>query len=62
MLRITQNGFRPDVNSQHSPLGIIVITATPNQQPLDLRYLASRFDISKVDLIPVERFEHETSQ
>lgn len=36
-----------------------LMTETPAQQPLDLRYLASRFDISKVDLILVEGFKHE---
>ncbi len=35
------------------------MTETPAQQPLDLRYLASRLDISKVDLILVEGFKHQ---
>jgi len=36
-----------------------LMTETPEQQPLDLMYLASRFDSSKVDLILVEGFKHE---
>ncbi|MHA7849202.1 molybdopterin-guanine dinucleotide biosynthesis protein MobB [Serratia sp. D1N4] len=37
----------------------VLMTETPEQQPLDLMYLASRFDSSKVDLILVEGFKHE---
>jgi molybdopterin-guanine dinucleotide biosynthesis protein B len=36
-----------------------LMTETPDEQPLDLHYLASRFDRSKVDLILVEGFKHE---
>ncbi|WP_431224435.1 molybdopterin-guanine dinucleotide biosynthesis protein MobB [Serratia sp. L9] len=36
-----------------------LMTETPEQQPLDLQYLASRFDHDKVDLILVEGFKHE---
>lgn len=36
-----------------------LMTETPEQQPLDLQYLASRFDRSKVDMILVEGFKHE---
>ncbi|MGP3147087.1 molybdopterin-guanine dinucleotide biosynthesis protein MobB, partial [Serratia bockelmannii] len=36
-----------------------LMTETPEQQPLDLRYLAERFDADKVDLILVEGFKHE---
>ncbi|KFK92988.1 MULTISPECIES: molybdopterin-guanine dinucleotide biosynthesis protein MobB [unclassified Serratia (in: enterobacteria)] len=36
-----------------------LMAETPEQQPLDLMYLASRFDSSKVDLILVEGFKHE---
>ncbi|MFZ1871327.1 MAG: molybdopterin-guanine dinucleotide biosynthesis protein MobB [Chania sp.] len=36
-----------------------LMTETPEQQPPDLMYLASRFDSSKVDLILVEGFKHE---
>lgn len=36
-----------------------LMTETPKQQPLDLQYLASRFDRSKVDMILVEGFKHE---
>lgn len=36
-----------------------LMTETPEQQPLDLAYLASRFDSSKIDLILVEGFKHE---
>ncbi|CAI2000483.1 Molybdopterin-guanine dinucleotide biosynthesis protein B [Serratia proteamaculans] len=36
-----------------------LMTETPEQQPLDLQYLASRFDRSKVDVILVEGFKHE---
>ncbi|CAI0790194.1 Molybdopterin-guanine dinucleotide biosynthesis protein B [Serratia entomophila] len=36
-----------------------LMTETPEQQPLDLQYLASRFDADKVDLILVEGFKHE---
>jgi molybdopterin-guanine dinucleotide biosynthesis protein B len=36
-----------------------LMTETPEQQPLDLMYLARRFDSSKVDLILVEGFKHE---
>lgn len=36
-----------------------LMTETPEQQPMDLAYLASRFDSSKVDLILVEGFKHE---
>ncbi|KFB86270.1 molybdopterin-guanine dinucleotide biosynthesis protein B, partial [Serratia grimesii] len=35
------------------------MTETPEQQPLDLQYLASRFDRTKVDVILVEGFKHE---
>lgn len=36
-----------------------LMTETPEQQPLDLQYLASRFDHSQVDVILVEGFKHE---
>lgn len=36
-----------------------LMTETPAQQPLDLQYLASRFDRSQVDMILVEGFKHE---
>ena len=36
-----------------------LMTETPEQQPLDLQYLASRFDRTKVDVILVEGFKHE---
>lgn len=36
-----------------------LMTETPEQKSLDLQYLASRFDRSKVDLILVEGFKHE---
>lgn len=36
-----------------------LMTETPEQQSLDLHYLASRFDGAKVDLILVEGFKHE---
>lgn len=36
-----------------------LMTETPEQQPLDLHYLASRFDHNNVDLILVEGFKHE---
>lgn len=36
-----------------------LMTETPEQQPLDLQYLASRFDRSQVDVILVEGFKHE---
>ncbi|SMB55684.1 molybdopterin-guanine dinucleotide biosynthesis protein B [Serratia proteamaculans] len=36
-----------------------LMTETPEQQPLELQYLASRFDRSKVDVILVEGFKHE---
>ncbi|MFC0229182.1 molybdopterin-guanine dinucleotide biosynthesis protein MobB [Serratia aquatilis] len=36
-----------------------LMTETPEQKALDLQYLASRFDSSKVDLILVEGFKHE---
>ncbi|MGL5385292.1 MAG: molybdopterin-guanine dinucleotide biosynthesis protein MobB [Enterobacterales bacterium] len=36
-----------------------LMTETPEQAPLDLQYLASRFDRSRVDLILVEGFKHE---
>jgi molybdopterin-guanine dinucleotide biosynthesis protein B len=36
-----------------------LMTETPARQPLDLQYLASRFDRSKVDMILVEGFKHE---
>ncbi|CAI2532820.1 molybdopterin-guanine dinucleotide biosynthesis protein MobB [Serratia proteamaculans] len=36
-----------------------LMTETPEQQPLDLQYLASRFDRNKVDVILVEGFKHE---
>ncbi|WON76898.1 molybdopterin-guanine dinucleotide biosynthesis protein MobB [Serratia sp. UGAL515B_01] len=36
-----------------------LMTETPEQKALDLKYLASRFDGSKVDLILVEGFKHE---
>ncbi|MNH32255.1 Molybdopterin-guanine dinucleotide biosynthesis adapter protein [compost metagenome] len=35
------------------------MTETPEQLPLDLHYLASRFDSDKVDVILVEGFKHE---
>jgi len=36
-----------------------LMTETPEQLPLDLHYLASRFDRDKVDVILVEGFKHE---
>lgn len=36
-----------------------LMTETPEQPPLDLQYLASRFDTGKVDIILVEGFKHE---
>ena len=36
-----------------------LMTETPEQQSLDLQYLASRFDRSKVEVILVEGFKHE---
>lgn len=36
-----------------------LMAETPEQAPLDLQYLASRFDRSRVDLILVEGFKHE---
>lgn len=36
-----------------------LMTETPELQPLDLQYLASRFDRNKVDVILVEGFKHE---
>lgn len=36
-----------------------LMTETRDQHPLDLHYLASRFDSSKLDLILVEGFKHE---
>ncbi|AHG20225.1 molybdopterin-guanine dinucleotide biosynthesis protein B [Chania multitudinisentens RB-25] len=36
-----------------------LMTETPEQQSLDLTYLAGRFDSGKVDLILVEGFKHE---
>jgi len=36
-----------------------LMTETPEQLPLDLHYLASRFDRDKVDVILVEGFRHE---
>lgn len=36
-----------------------LMTETPEQQPLSLHYLASRFDQNNVDLILVEGFKHE---
>lgn len=36
-----------------------LMTETPEQQPLDLQYLASRFDRTQVDVILVEGFKHE---
>ncbi|WP_414618667.1 molybdopterin-guanine dinucleotide biosynthesis protein MobB [Serratia liquefaciens] len=36
-----------------------LMTETPEQSPLDLQYLASRFDTGKVDIILVEGFKHE---
>lgn len=36
-----------------------LMTETPEQPPLDLQYLASRFDSTKVDVILVEGFKHE---
>lgn len=36
-----------------------LMTETPEQPSLDLTYLASRFDHSKVDVILVEGFKHE---
>lgn len=36
-----------------------LMTETPEQLPLDLHYLASRFDSDKVDVILVEGFKHE---
>lgn len=37
-----------------------LMSETPEQQPLDLQYLASRFDAGKIDLILVEGFKHES--
>ncbi|NIC29054.1 molybdopterin-guanine dinucleotide biosynthesis protein MobB [Serratia plymuthica] len=37
-----------------------LMTETPEQLPLDLHYLASRFDRDKVDVILVEGFKHES--
>lgn len=42
-----------------SDLRWALMTETPEQQPLDLQYLAGRFDSNKVDLILVEGFKHE---
>lgn len=36
-----------------------LMTETPEKPPLDLQYLASRFDTGKVDIILVEGFKHE---
>lgn len=36
-----------------------LMTETPEQLPLDLHYLASRFDRDKLDVILVEGFKHE---
>lgn len=36
-----------------------LMTETPEQPPLNLHYLASRFDSSKLDVILVEGFKHE---
>ncbi|EEQ12823.1 Molybdopterin-guanine dinucleotide biosynthesis protein B [Yersinia frederiksenii ATCC 33641] len=36
-----------------------LMTETPEQKPLDLRYLASRLDTATIDLILVEGFKHE---
>ncbi|WP_230845685.1 molybdopterin-guanine dinucleotide biosynthesis protein MobB, partial [Yersinia pseudotuberculosis] len=36
-----------------------LMTETPEQQPLNLHYLASRLDASTIDLILVEGFKHE---
>ncbi|AEF48071.1 molybdopterin-guanine dinucleotide biosynthesis protein B [Serratia sp. AS12] len=36
-----------------------LMTETPEQLPLNLHYLASRFDRDKVDVILVEGFKHE---
>ncbi|AHK19247.1 molybdopterin-guanine dinucleotide biosynthesis protein MobB [Yersinia similis] len=36
-----------------------IMTETPEQQPLNLHYLASRLDASAIDLILVEGFKHE---
>ncbi|HEJ9097282.1 molybdopterin-guanine dinucleotide biosynthesis protein MobB [Serratia odorifera] len=36
-----------------------LMTETPEQQPLDLAFLASRFDTANVDIILVEGFKHE---
>lgn len=37
----------------------VLMTETPEQQPLDLQYLASRFDRHQLDVILVEGFKHE---
>lgn len=37
-----------------------LMTETPNNSEMDLRYLASRFDPDSLDLILVEGFKHET--
>jgi molybdopterin-guanine dinucleotide biosynthesis protein B len=37
-----------------------LMTETPEQLPLDLHYLASRFDRDMVDVILVEGFKHES--
>lgn len=37
-----------------------LMTETPEQQPLNLRFLASRIDATRCDLILVEGFKHES--
>ncbi|HEY2451022.1 MAG TPA: molybdopterin-guanine dinucleotide biosynthesis protein MobB [Scandinavium sp.] len=36
-----------------------LMTETPDDEELDLRYLVSRMDLSKLDLVLVEGFKHE---
>ncbi|XEG92302.1 molybdopterin-guanine dinucleotide biosynthesis protein MobB [Edwardsiella tarda] len=43
-----------------SDLRWALMTETPEQSPLDLRFLASRIDATRCDLILVEGFKHET--
>lgn len=42
-----------------SDLRWALMTETPEQSPLDLRFLASRIDAKRCDLILVEGFKHE---
>ena len=36
-----------------------LMTETPDEQPLDLFYLVSRMDVTRLDLVLVEGFKHE---